>query len=269
MKVDFKAITQLTTLYNFHSHTQFCDGRANMEDFVKEAINQGFTHLGFTPHSPISFPSPCNMKIDMTPAYSDEIERLRKLYGDKINIYKSMEIDYINRQWGPAAELFDSFDLDYRLASVHFIPCGEIYVDTDGRFESFKQKVDELFDGDIVHVVNSFYDQTLAMISAGKFDIIGHFDKIGLNASLYCPGIEDEKWYNKRVNEVMEAIKDTQLIAEINTKSLFKHQRTFPHQRYYRQLKMMEIPVVINSDVHMPELINAGREETISKYNNL
>ena len=69
--------------------------------------------------------------------------------------------------------------------------------------------------------------------------------------------------------EVMEAIKDTQLIAEINTKSLFKHQRTFPHQRYYRQLKMMEIPVVINSDVHMPELINAGREETISKYNNL
>ena len=71
------------------------------------------------------------------------------------------------------------------------------------------------------------------------------------------------------LSEVMEAIKDTQLIAEINTKSLFKHQRTFPHQRYYRQLKMMEIPVVINSDVHMPELINAGREETISKYNNL
>ena len=28
-------------LYNFHSHTQFCDGRAEMEAFVKSAIEMG------------------------------------------------------------------------------------------------------------------------------------------------------------------------------------------------------------------------------------
>ena len=54
-------ITQETDLYNLHTHTQFCDGHAPMEEFVTEAIALGFTHLGFTPHSPISVESPVNM----------------------------------------------------------------------------------------------------------------------------------------------------------------------------------------------------------------
>ena len=47
--IDFKGITQRTQLYNFHSHTQFCDGRAAMHDFVVAAIEQGFTDYGFRP----------------------------------------------------------------------------------------------------------------------------------------------------------------------------------------------------------------------------
>lgn len=50
---DFNRITQETDLYNLHTHTQFCDGHAAMEEFVVEAIASGITHLGFSPHSPL------------------------------------------------------------------------------------------------------------------------------------------------------------------------------------------------------------------------
>ncbi len=56
--MDFIATIGDSSLYNFHSHTEFCDGRAQMEAFAREAVRCGFTHYGFTPHSPIPIQSP-------------------------------------------------------------------------------------------------------------------------------------------------------------------------------------------------------------------
>ena len=36
--IDFKEIAAKSSLYNFHSHTQYCDGRAPMEDFAAKAV---------------------------------------------------------------------------------------------------------------------------------------------------------------------------------------------------------------------------------------
>ena len=33
----------MTNLTNYHSHCLYCDGRANMEDFIRFAISEGFT----------------------------------------------------------------------------------------------------------------------------------------------------------------------------------------------------------------------------------
>lgn len=51
--IDFTELTEKSGLYNFHSHTQFCDGRFPMADFVVAAVDGGFTHYGFSPHSPV------------------------------------------------------------------------------------------------------------------------------------------------------------------------------------------------------------------------
>lgn len=61
--MDFVSIIGSDMLYNFHSHTQFCDGRATMAEFAAEAVAQGFTHYGFSPHSPVPIQSPCNMSM--------------------------------------------------------------------------------------------------------------------------------------------------------------------------------------------------------------
>lgn len=251
-------------LYNLHSHTQFCDGRAEMEKFVMEAVAQGFTHYGFSPHSPVPIASPCNMATDDVTPYIAECERLQRIYGDKICLYAAMEIDYLNGEWGPSHNFFQSLPLDYRIGSVHFIPSEHGMIDVDGCPKDFAIKMREHFHEDLRHVVTTFYHQTWAMLNAGGFDIIGHFDKIGFNASNYQPGVEQEPWYCQLVADTIDLIAEKGVIAEINTKAWDAHQRLFPSPQWLTMLHQRHIPVVVNSDAHYPHLINAGREEGLN-----
>lgn len=269
--IDFRQIISTTNRYNFHSHTQFCDGRDVMENFVIAAINSGFKHLGFTPHSPIPFHSPCNIADEKVEEYFDEFNRIKQKYGDRIALYRSFEIDYLN-EWGPANDYFKNLDLDYRIGSVHFIPSfvnDNEFIDIDGSPEAFKVKMNDYFYNDIEGVVISFYTQTLKMIAAGHFDIIGHFDKIGYNASCFKPGIEDEKWYVDLVKETFDAIMDCHYWIEINTKAYTTGNRFFPNAKYWKWMIDYNAPVLFNSDVHYPELINAGRSEAMELFGNL
>ncbi|MBQ6080282.1 MAG: histidinol-phosphatase [Muribaculaceae bacterium] len=263
---DFQHITRETDLYNLHTHTQFCDGHATMEEFVTEAIDQGFTHLGFTPHSPVSVESPCNMGREDVQPFFDEIERLRTAYGHRIHLYTAMEIDYIGVNDGPANEYFRNLPLDYRIGSVHFIPDIDDpanMVDIDGKFHGFKARMGKNFNGDIEYVVNTFFSQMMAMVEEGGFDIVGHMDKIGFNASQYRDAIDEEPWYDKLVIDLFENIMDHHLTIEINTKAWLQNNRFYPNLKYFGMLKRFNAPVVVNSDAHYPTLLNNGRLEAI------
>ena len=262
--IDFKRIAKESKLYNFHSHSPYCDGHAPIEDFIKEAIKMGFTHYGVSPHSPIPFFSPCNMAKEKVGDYLAEMNRLKAQYGQQIRIFTSMEIDYLDN-WGPSIPYFQDMPLDYRIGSVHFIPSfvSDEYVDIDGDFDNFKKKMERYFHNDIERVIRSFYKQSTDMVEKGGFDIIGHFDKIGHNGSLFQPGIDHEPWYNKLATDLFEAIMDNGLIIEINTKKWITDQRMFPHQQYFKLLKKYDVPVLINSDSHFPNLINSGRPEAM------
>lgn len=258
-------IANSTTRYNFHTHTQFCDGHATMEEFVVEAIAEGITDLGFTPHSPIPIESPCNMSVESVETYLNEINRLRQVYADKINIYAAMEMDYLNK-----AQFTDKMTadipLDYRIGSVHFIPSfdnPDEYVDIDGRFEKFKVKMRTYFHDDIEAVVKSFYKQSLEMIETGGFEIVGHFDKIGYNASQFCESIDEQPWYDHLAINLFEAIMDYGYIVEINTKAWLQHNRFYPNLKYFAMLNKYNAPIIVNSDAHYPTLIDSGRAEAL------
>lgn len=82
-----KEIISSTRSYNLHSHTQFCDGRADMARFADAAVKAGYKHYGFTPHSPIPFHSPCNMEQSQVEEYISEFNRLKEEYRGRINLY--------------------------------------------------------------------------------------------------------------------------------------------------------------------------------------
>lgn len=260
--MDFRKIISRTDRYNFHSHTQYCDGHADIEAMAVAAVECGMTHYGFTPHSPIPFASPCNMAAGDVEAYLADVERVRTLYGDHCSFYAGMEVDYIDADWGPHSSYFKALPLDYTIGSVHFIPSfdGEP-VDIDGHFDSFKRKMADRFRRDIDYVVDTFFAQSRAMIEAGGFDILGHFDKVGQNASAYAPGIEDGSHYRALVQQLIGMIIERGITIELNTKARREHGRFFPGERYLPQLVEAGVTILVNSDAHYPDRIQASRNE--------
>jgi histidinol-phosphatase (PHP family) len=262
--LNFKTLLDNSSLYNFHSHTQFCDGHAEMRDFARRAVADGFTHYGFSPHSPINLPSTCNMSSDDVDAYLAEVDFIKHNFNGT-RFYASMEIDYVSADWGPAIDYFQNLPLDYRIGSVHFIPAQDgTFVDIDGHYEHFAQKMRENFRDDIRYVVETFYAQSIAMLRAGGFDILGHFDKIGQNAAYHCADVEKQPWYEECVQALIAEIIKSGVTIEVNTKALAQHHRIFPGERFLPQLVKANVPIVVNSDAHYPDLINAGRDYALN-----
>ncbi|MGM9853806.1 MAG: histidinol-phosphatase [Muribaculaceae bacterium] len=255
-----------TTRYNLHSHTQFCDGRGTMGQFARAAVAAGIRHYGFSPHSPVPFDTPCNMKASDVPAYMAEVERIRAKY-PSVQFYAGMEIDYLGPDWGPASPYLRSIGLDYCIGSVHFLPAKsdpKRFVDVDGRPERFVQYMHEYFDDDIEYVVEEFYRRSSAMVRAGGFDILGHLDKIGANASHYLPGIERRRWYRDCLDALVDDVIAGGVCVEINTKSLRQTGRIFPAESVVARLYRARVPLAVNSDTHYPDLIDAGRPYGLS-----
>lgn len=271
--MDFLKELNGSTAYTFHSHTEFCDGRATMEAFAREVVSRGFTHYGFSPHCPLPIVSPCNMRWSDVSRYLAEVERIRGEYGDRCRFYASMEVDYLGNEFGPLHHDIQRLPLDYIIGSVHFIPNREgVLVDVDGRFETFKRKMKDYFEDDIRYVCETFYSQSMAMVDAGGFDIIGHLDKIGQNASYYQQEIEEEPWYQELVDGLIDKVisynaanPQRPITVEINTKAYADHEgRLFPHPRHWKRLLEASVPMVVNSDAHVPALIDASREIAFS-----
>lgn len=254
----------MDNLTNYHSHCDFCDGHAPMEAFVQEAINKGFRAYGISSHAPFPIPNSCNMHRERMACYLGEFNRLKQIYSSQIELYIGLEIDFLDDTFNPSIDYFRELPLDYRIGSVHYIvtPDGTP-IDTDGSPDRFRGYVDTFFDGDVDEAVRRFYRSSFRMIELGGFDFLGHLDKIGLNASLYRPGLDGEPWYKKLVSGYLEEIAARDLLVEVNTKAWEPRGRFFPHRDYFEQMKALGIRVVVNSDTHYPEKINSGREAAL------
>ncbi len=269
--MDIPQLISGTRQYTLHSHTQFCDGKATMAAMAEAAVAAGMKIYGFTPHSPLCIPSPCNMKESDVESYLAEVQEIARSHaGTGCRFLAGMEIDYLNPEWGPATEYFQAMPLDFRIGSVHFIPdqSGE-YVDIDGSFKNFRRKMSDHFHGDIEYVVETFFAQSRAMLAAGGFDILGHLDKIGQNASYYAPGIEDGIHYSTLADEYINLIIDSGITIELNTKARRQYGRFFPGVRYLPKLVKAGVHIAVNSDAHTPEGITASRDEAFAILDSL
>lgn len=263
--MNFRQILATTRDYNFHSHTQFCDGKDTLEAIAASAAAMGFKFLGFTPHSPMPIPSPANMLAESVPLYLAEVKRVQNILGDACQLYTGMEIDYLGSQWGAALPYFTDLGLDFAISSVHFIPNQKgVFIDIDGKFERFKAYMATHFDNDIEYVVKTFYEQSHKMLDDGHFDILGHFDKIAHNSGCFHPGIEEEQWYCDLVDEYIDHIIASGVIVEINTKAYAPYGIFFPNPRYWKRLIDAGVTIMVNSDVHKADLVNASRPEAFA-----
>ena len=104
------------------------------------------------------------------------------------------------------------------------------------------------------------------MVSTGGFDFVGHADKIVYNASRCQPDIAEQPWYRQKIREYFETIARHGAMVEINTKKYHAGAGGvfFPNRSHFRLLRELRIPVLVNSDAHLPQTIDSGRREALA-----
>ncbi len=246
---------------NYHTHTLYSDGKQEAIAYVEEALRQGMTAIGFSDHSPLPFDNPFSLKREHLLQYRDEIRNLQQQFDGRIRIHLALEMDYVPQMTQRFDELKSEADLDYVIGSVHLV--GSAHQDnlwfTDGPDAAvYDQGLNDFYGGDIRKGVKAFYDQTNEMIVNETFDVIGHFDKIKMhNQNRYFR--EKEQWYQNHIFETLHLIKEKGLITEINTRGIYKKRcdSLYPSGWILGEMKKMKIPVIISSDAHQPEELQA------------
>lgn len=253
-------------LSNYHSHCTFCDGKSSPEDFVKFAISKGFRAYGFSSHSPLPFETFWNMSAGDMPEYLAEISRLKDKYRHELEIYTALEIDYLDERYNASIPYFRELPLDYRISSIHFLPIAPELLEKnmvciDGAFEDFALAVKLHFEDDIRKLTAQYFESSMKMVEAGGFDIVGHLDKVHMNGSKSKGFDASASWYREPFTDYLKLIAEKGLMVEINTKTLRSKNQLFPRKEYLTQVREMNIPVMVNSDSHYPDLVNDGRPE--------
>lgn len=252
-------------LTNHHTHSLYSDGSSQPEDYIVEAIAKGFDIIGFTEHSPLPFETKFSFRQENKEEYIALMQNLKQKYSSQISIYSGMEMDYIPGISENFSRTKADYKLDYLIGSVHLIKsennAGLWFIDGPD-FEIYDQGLNDLFGGDIKKAVTAYYYQLNEMIETQQIDVVGHLDKIKMhNRDRFFK--EDESWYKALVSETLELIQDRDIIVEINTRGIYKQrsETTFPGFDILKQIKVLRIPVMVNSDAHKPHELDSAFDQ--------
>jgi histidinol-phosphatase (PHP family) len=254
---------------NYHSHSNYCDGSSPLEDYIIAAINLGFEGYGFSSHAPLPFPCQWAMPQNQLQDYFRRINYLKEKWQDEIKIFRSLEIDYIPSLTGPNHAKFTSLPLDYTIGSIHFI---EQFSDgtpwaVDSSHRKFLIGLEEIFKGDIVRLVKKYFSNTRKMVREETPTIVGHLDKIKMHNLYKNHFNEQEDWYREEIDYTLNTIKTAGSLIEINTRGNYrlKSKSLYPSNWILEEIAAKSIPIVLNSDAHMPSEINLGFDYALSQ----
>ncbi|MCP1224980.1 histidinol-phosphatase HisJ [Sebaldella sp. S0638] len=251
-------------LSNLHTHTLYCDGNNEAEDYIKKAIELGFVSIGFSGHSYIAgnLGEGWCMSEEGTLEYIKELKNLKEKYKDKIEVYIGLETDYYS---GYKKDIKGKLSLDYTLGSVHLIKN-----ETNGKYYSIDSSPEITEEGikafgGVNNYIKKYYDTLLKMIVEQEPDIIGHIDLVKKFNSGNRYFDETEDWYVNLINETLDKIKNTNSIIEINTGAMSRGWTDFPYpSKFILELILKkDIPITLNSDVHSVENIDYYFDESM------
>ena len=250
---------------NYHTHTVFCDGKAEAVCYADEAIRQGVASLGFSAHAPVNFPTCWTINPARLGEYYNEIHRLKRKYAGRLDIYCGLEADHFPDILHEVQILYSGYRWDYIIGSVHFIGVlsnGRRWC-IDGPHEEFLEGWREIMDSDPLRPIQEYFEITREMVRMMKPDIIGHVDKIKIQHRPDCIAPDTHPFFREQLMATLEEIAAAGSIVEVSTRGIQKGDTTdyFPGQWAIAQMQKMEIPVTISSDAHTPGALTYNFDE--------
>lgn len=139
---------------NYHTHTFRCrHAGGTEEEYVRAALESGFSVLGFSDHSPWpyadGFVSPVRMLPEQLSDYVQTVRHLADAYAGRIRILCGLECEYYPDRIDWLKEQAERFSLDYLILGHHFSSAGQetVYFGRCRSEEDVRQYVREVTAG--------------------------------------------------------------------------------------------------------------------------
>lgn len=235
--------------FNLHTHSIYSDGINTPEEIVQEAINIGFTSIGFSEHADdICSENGIILKKKDYTQYFSLLDNLKNKYIDKIKIYKGLELDAFS--YDPEIEL------DYSIGSVHFLKLDNKYFAVDKSKDDLKHNI-ELFGGQKSFLQN-YFETMISFAKRNSYNILGHFD-LYTKFNEIEPLIDtNSNMYRNMATNALEEIIRLGKVVEINTGAISRGYRTTPYPQEFLIQRLIELkaPIIVGSDSHSIDTLN-------------
>lgn len=241
-------------LADYHVHTEYSDDSVYpMEDVVKDAITAGLDEICFTDHVDYG------IKLDWDsgkaieyrgseplanvdyPKYMEEIGKLQRLYGDRIQLKAGLEFGVQVHTIPQFERLFNRYNFDFIILSVHQVEDKEFWT------QDFQE-------GRTQQEYNMrYYEEMLELVKQYKnYSVLGHLDLI---ARYDEAGIYPFEKVSPIVKEILKIVIADGKGIELNTSyHRYGLSDTTPSKKILKLYRELGGKIVtIGSDSHKPE----------------
>ena len=241
---------------NFHTHTSYCDGKDTPEELACEAVEKGFTDLGFSGHG-YNWPDrDFAMSAETAAVYRKDVRAVAEKYKGKLRILCGIEQDYFSD------EPTDGYD--FVIGSVHWVFKDGVYISVDESADSFKRSVDDFYGGNYEAIAADYFALEADVLNKTKADIIGHFDLITKFNEIL--GYKETTKFLEDAEKAVDALIPFGKPFEINTGAIARGYRTTP----YPSFEILKIifekggDIMITSDCHDKTKLDCAFSEAAS-----
>jgi len=189
------------------------------------------------------------MDEDMLNRYFEEVDQIRGLYSDDIQIFTGLEIDYIEGAEDMLIPIINQYQLDFILGSIHCLPA-------IGWHHLINYRIKDTWP-----VFKEYFNAASLLIRSGIFDSFAHIDFIWRYI----------KWPEKETENIIECIKETIALAashsmaiEINSNAYIWSQindikNDLSNNELFniviKAIKESKTSITVGSDAHRPEFL--------------
>ena len=237
--------------FNYHTHTYHCHHAfGTPEEYVKRALENGITEMGFSDHFPFDFGdgyhNSARIPIGEVSTYLEEVHYLKEKYADRIKIRLGFEMEYYTELFPEMKQKAIEYGAEYLLLGEHY--CAPENAPDARAHCSIKTE-----DGEFL----SFYaDRVIEGMRTGAFTYVAHPDVFNF--------VGDSALFAEAAERISRASVETGIPLEINFLGI-RDSRNYPNPLFWRIAGRVGAPVTFGFDAHTVDSAYDGASLTIAK----
>ena len=240
---------------NYHTHTDFSDGKNTPEEIIQKAISLGFHSIGISDHAYTDFCSDWSIPSARMGEYLQTLYFLKKKYEEVINVYVGLEQD--------AFASLPPKGLDYCIGSVHWLKKNGEYIPLDESAETLNRAIERHYNGDADSFAEDYFSLVSSYAQSPEVSVIGHFDLITKFDEKYSPLFFPTPRYVTAWKNAADTLVKHGKTFEINTGAMARGYRKtpYPSKEILQYLAEKSAKVIISSDCHSVDTLDFAFKE--------